>query len=155
MRNRPAAWLTARRLTELEPRFQPETNEECVQKANALAKQFQCALLRKEAPANAYPTGPLSEQDLDETFGSVEDVPETIETSDEPLVPELGATEIWQREIQEGKRTKYDFDALFRASCAERNALDALREGFVAIANTYRRQAIEIMLQDYVAEKAA
>jgi hypothetical protein len=111
-------------------------------------------MLHDETPVDSYPLGPLSERAPDEIFGSVDAEPRTYAVADDEAIPELGATDTWQREIREGKRTKYDFDALFRAACAEANARDALREGFVAIANAYRREAAYIMLENFVGTAA-
>jgi hypothetical protein len=35
------------------------------------------------------------------------------------------ALTVWRRELAAGKRTKYTFDALWRAACEEMNALEA------------------------------
>jgi hypothetical protein len=70
------------------------------------------------------------------------------------VLPEPGALNEWWSQLQRGLRTKYDVDPLYRAACAEMNARDALRSGLPSMANDYRRQAAEILLEA-VAEDAA
>lgn len=70
------------------------------------------------------------------------------------ILPEPGATAEWHRQLRAGRRTRYEFDALFRASCAEMNARDALRDGFDRIANDYRREAARILLEAVTASAA-
>ena len=70
------------------------------------------------------------------------------------VLPEPGAVIEWWSELRKGLRTRYDVDPLFRAACAEMNARDALRSGLPLLANDYRRQAAEILLEAVV-ESAA
>jgi hypothetical protein len=63
------------------------------------------------------------------------------------LLPEPGALIEWWRELREHRRTKYDFDSLWRAACHEAAARDAIRDGLYMSANDERRRAAEIIVR--------
>lgn len=66
-------------------------------------------------------------------------------TTKEDVVPEIGALREWHRELHDGLRTKFDFDPLWLAACAEVTACDYLRQGMVVAANDERRKAAAIV----------
>ncbi len=53
------------------------------------------------------------------------------------------ALDAWRRELAENKRTKYTFDALWRAACEDMNALEAT--SIPRLAAFYRREARRIL----------
>ena len=81
-------------------------------------------------------------------------MPNTVRDGTATILPEPGATAEWHRQLRAGLRTRYDFDALWRASCAELNGRDALQGGLPTIANQYRQQAAVILLEAATASAA-
>jgi len=59
------------------------------------------------------------------------------------LVPEVGALNEWQRELEAGSRKLTDADQLWRAACAEANAREWT--WYPPACNQYRLQAAEIL----------
>jgi hypothetical protein len=51
----------------------------------------------------------------------------------------------WRRELATGERTKYTFDALWRAACAEAEALEFLGQRLPSIAAACRLRAQRII----------
>lgn len=62
------------------------------------------------------------------------------------------ALDAWHRELREGKRTRLEFDALWRAACAEAHALDFA--AFPEIAAKFREDARRIV-RDALKARAA
>ena len=73
------------------------------------------------------------------------------ETATSPVVreaiPEVGVLAEWWAELRAGYRTRYDFDALWRAACLEARARGCERDGQYSAATEDRRRAAEIVLQ--------
>ncbi len=55
------------------------------------------------------------------------------------------ALDTWRRELAAGLRTRTTCDALWRAACAEKNALEAAAAGLSATAVEYRREAAQLV----------
>ena len=64
------------------------------------------------------------------------------------MIGPIGALEQWRKELAAGLRTRYDFDALFRAACKEAEAAERARQGHSVVVDQLRREAAEIILED-------
>jgi hypothetical protein len=51
----------------------------------------------------------------------------------------------WRSELRRGERTTTGHDALWRAACAEMNAIEAEADGLGDAARRFRRRAAEIL----------
>lgn len=74
---------------------------------------------------------------------------------DPEMFPEIGAIAEWQAELAAGKRSRLDFDTLWRSAVAEANARDEMRWGQTGAASASRRLAAELILGSMSFEEAA
>lgn len=67
----------------------------------------------------------------------------------------VGALEQWHAELEAGLRTRFDFDALYRAACKEAEAAEFAGKGLARIANELRREAARIIVEGAKRDTAA
>ena len=65
------------------------------------------------------------------------------------------ALDEWRKELARGERTASTFDDLWKAACAEMNAIEAEADGLPDIAASYRAKAANILRRAARAQEAA